>query len=69
MTKIFKAVCVYEDGSKDEAKISIISEGGTLFQVAWQITNGETGRDVVEAESVEQVFEDWCEENGFEPAE
>ncbi len=69
MTKIFKAVCVYEDGSKDEASVSIISEGGTLFQVAWKITNGETGREVVEAESVEQVFADWCEENGFEPAE
>jgi len=68
MSKTFKAVCVYDDGSKDEAKISITSEGKTIFQVAWQISNGESGRSVVEAASEQAVFAQWCEENGFEPA-
>ncbi len=69
MTKYFKAVCIYEDGSKDEAKISITSEGSTLFQVSWQITNGETGREVSEAASMQEVLAQWCEEYGFEPEE
>jgi hypothetical protein len=66
MTKHFKAVCAYEDGTQDEATISITSEGSTLFQVAWQISNGETGREVVEADSMEEVLQNWCEEYGFE---
>lgn len=69
MTKHFKATCTYEDGTKDEATISVTSEGSTLFQVAWQISNGETGREVVEAGSMEEVLQNWCEENGFELAQ
>lgn len=68
MKKIFKAVCLYEDGTKDEAIVSITSEGSTIFQVAWEISNGEKDRAVMEAGSIEEAFEQWCEENGFEPA-
>ncbi|MEI6045906.1 MAG: hypothetical protein WCS37_16275 [Chloroflexota bacterium] len=68
MSKSFKAVCVYEDGSKDEAKVTITSEGGTIFQIAWQISNGETGRFVLEGNSIEEIFALWCEDNEFEPA-
>ncbi len=69
MKKVFKAVCNYEDGGKDEATVSITGEGGRIFQVAWQISNGETGRMVAEGDSAEAVFADWCEEYGFEPTE
>lgn len=68
MKTTHKAVCEYEDGSKDEATVVITGEGGTIFQVAWEISNGEKDRTVIEAESNNEAFELWCEENGFEPA-
>ncbi len=68
MVKTFKAVCNYEDGTQDEAQVTITREGSNIFQVAWQISNGETGRSVVEESSFEKVFAGWCEENEFEPA-
>lgn len=68
MKKVFKAVCVYEDGGRDEATVSVTSEG-KIFQVAWQISNGETDRKVYEGESAEDVFAQWCDEYGFEPVE
>ncbi len=67
MRQTFKAVCVYEDGSQDEATVVITSEGD-IFQVAWEISNGEKDRVVLEADSIQGAFELWCEENGFEPA-
>ncbi len=67
MKKSFKAVCVYEDGTRDDATVVITSEGGGVFQVAWEISNGESDRAVMEASSPEEAFAAWCEENGFEP--
>ncbi|NWJ46220.1 MAG: hypothetical protein HXX08_10100 [Chloroflexi bacterium] len=64
MKKTFTAMCVYEDGSKDEAVVIVTSEG-TIFQVAWEISNGEKDRAVIEAESAEEAFAIWCEDNGF----
>jgi hypothetical protein len=69
MKKTFKAVCEYEDGSKDEATIVVTSEGGSIFQVDWEISNGEKDRQVSEGESAEEVFAAWCAENGFEPVD
>jgi len=68
MKRVFKAVCVYEDGSQDEATVVTNNEGKDIFQVAWEISNGEKDRKVTEAESAETAFAEWCEENGFEPA-
>ena len=69
MKKVFKAVCVYEDGSRDEATVVTNNEGKDIFQVAWEISNGEKDRSVVEAESAEAAFQQWCEENDFKPVE
>ena len=68
MKTIYKAICQYEDGTEDTATVVIISEGREIFQVAWEISNGEKDRAVVEAASNEDAFKLWCEENGFEPA-
>lgn len=68
MKKVFKAVCVYEDGSQDEATVVTNNEGKDIFQVAWEISNGEKDRSVTEAEFAEAAFAEWCEENGFVPA-
>jgi hypothetical protein len=68
MKTTYKAVCEYDDGSRDEATVVITSEGGAVFQVAWEISNGEKDRAVLEATSNQEAFEIWCEENGFEPA-
>ncbi|MDB5081219.1 MAG: hypothetical protein JWP00_3143 [Chloroflexi bacterium] len=68
MKTTHKAVCKYEDGSQDEATVVIVAEGGTIFQVSWEISNGEKDRIVLEADSDQEAFEIWCEENGFEPA-
>ncbi len=67
MKETYRAVCRYEDGTQDEATVVIVSEGRTIFQVAWQISNGEQDRAVLEAASSEAAFEIWCAENGFEP--
>jgi hypothetical protein len=67
MNTTFKAICKYEDGSQDEATVIFVPEGKTIFQVAWEISNGEKDRTVMEADSVQDAFELWCEENGFEP--
>ncbi len=68
MKKTFKAVCVYDDGGRDEATVVITGEGSNIFQVAWEISNGEKDRAVLEADSYEAAFAIWCEENGFSPA-
>lgn len=68
MKTTYQAVCKYEDGSQDEATIVIVPEGSTIFQVAWEISNGEKDRAVMEADSIQEAFEIWCEDNGFEPA-
>ncbi len=68
MKTTYKAVCEYEDGSRDEATVVIVAEGATIFQVAWEISNGEKDRMVLEAISSQEAFALWCEENGFEPA-
>jgi hypothetical protein len=67
MRQVFKAVCNYNDGTKDEATVVITSEGD-IYQVAWEISNGEKDRTVIEADSLQHAFELWCEENDFEPA-
>ncbi len=67
MRKTYKAVCQYDDGTTDEANVVITSEGD-IYQVAWEISNGEKDRTVLEASSIEEAFEIWCEENGFTPA-
>lgn len=67
MKRVFKAVCVYPDGSQDEATIVTNNEGRDIFQVAWEISNGEKDRAVMEAASAEEAFHEWCEANGFEP--
>ncbi len=66
MRQTYNAICTYDDGSTDEATVVITSEGD-IFQVAWEISNGEKDRTVIEAESSQHAFEIWCEENGFEP--
>ncbi len=68
MKTTYKAVCQYDDGTKDTATVVIVAEGREIFQVAWEISNGEKDRAVMEAGSNEEAFELWCEENGFEPA-
>ncbi len=68
MKTTYEAVCRYEDGSEDRATVVITSEGKTIFQVAWEITNGEKDRAVLEASSSQAAFALWCEENGFESA-
>ena len=68
MRKVYKAICSYEDGSQDEATVVITSEGD-IFQVAWEISNGEKDRAVLEASSIDEAFEMWCEENDFKPAQ
>ena len=65
MKRVFKAVCVYADGGKDEATVVITSEGHSIFQVAWEISNGERDRAVLEGTSAEEVFREWCEANDF----
>jgi len=67
MTKTFKAVCVYEDGTQYEAKVTITNEGRTIYQISWEISNGERDRNVVEGTSAEEVFAQWCEDYDFEP--
>jgi hypothetical protein len=67
MKKTFEALCEYEDGSCDTATVIITSEGD-IYQVAWEISNGEKDRMVIEAESHEEAFQIWCDDNGFEPA-
>ncbi|HEX2911786.1 MAG TPA: hypothetical protein VH186_13340 [Chloroflexia bacterium] len=69
MKTTYKAICKYEDGTEDEATVVINNEGKTIYQVAWEISNGEKDRAVMEADSSEEAFADWCEEYGFEPAE
>ncbi|MBN9389559.1 MAG: hypothetical protein J0I20_16135 [Chloroflexi bacterium] len=68
MKTTYKAVCEYDDGTKDTATVVITSEGAEIYQVAWEISNGEKDRAVLEATSNDEAFEIWCEENGFEPA-
>jgi hypothetical protein len=68
MRKVYKAVCTYDDGTQDEATVVITSEGD-IFQVAWEISNGEKDRAVLEAASIDEAFAIWCEENDFKPAE
>ena len=68
MKRVFKAVCIYPDGSRDEATVVTNNEGRDIFQVAWEISNGEKDRAVLEANSAEEAFQEWCETNGFEPA-
>jgi hypothetical protein len=65
MKRIFKAVCIYEDGGKDEATVVVTSEGQSIFQVAWEVSNGERDRAVMEGTSAEEVFLEWCEANDF----
>ena len=67
MKTTYKAVCQYEDGTQDEATVVITNEGKTIFQVAWEISNGEKDRAVMEAPSNEDAFRLWCEENDFKP--
>lgn len=45
---MFRAVCRYEDGTQDDATVIITGEGGEIFQVAWEISNGERDRAVFE---------------------
>lgn len=68
MKTTHKAVCKYDDGTEDTATVVITSEGKDIFQVAWEISNGEKDRAVLEAASNDEAFETWCEENGFEPS-
>lgn len=65
MKHVFKAICTYDDGSQDEATVIMTSEGKTIFQVAWEISNGEKDRAVLEADSADEAFAMWCEEYGF----
>ena len=67
MKTTHKAVCEYDDGTKDTATVVITGEGSEVFQVAWEISNGEKDRTVLEAASNEEAFEMWCDDNGFEP--
>ncbi len=67
MKTTYKAFCKYEDGSQDEATVVVTNEGKTIFQLAWEISNGEKDRAVLEAGSSREVFELWCTENDFKP--